>query len=226
MSISSVLSRCRLRPAEAQAIVARSRGKITRNPVAHDIYFRAGESTPRFERGGFYCPTLFGRRAEPSRASRGKRGKHGSGPPSRLLSVIDDFDPTAFAHIELSAPFPHPWLGFEMTVLSVLPAAYRKPQEDGEGLLIPDLSRIYADIHYSNDRARRLVELGAPKDVVEKDVAATHADIAVLFDNCFTKAPLHAGPEWRRMTSLASRLGTTDVNELEALLFALGLQLD
>ena len=184
-------------PVDARAVRARSRGEITKNPIAADIYY-SSDKKMRVERGGFHCEKLFGRVNKP--------------------------DPTAFAHIELARPFAHPWLGFSLSVLPVLPAAFRRPQPSAGGFVeLDELTWLYARFYDRNARAKRLAELGAPAELVDQDVATAHNDLRVLFDNFFTAEPVVVAPDRRRVASLASRLGTQDAAEREALLFALGL---
>ena len=188
--------RCQLVPITEDDVRRRSRGPITKNPIAHDFYVDDGKRL-RAEKGGFYCEKLFG--------------------------PWDSRDPEAFAHVELGTPVPHPWLPIELKLLPVLPAAYRAPRPTDAGFAFDDATWLYGHFYAQERRCTRLFELEAPDELLEKEWSGVRGALAALFDNEFVTEPLNWAGE-RRMASLASRLGSDDAQYIDAVLFAIGLR--
>jgi hypothetical protein len=190
--------RCRLAPTTRADIHARSRGRITRNPIAWDFAFRR-DGTLAAERGGFHDEALFGPLAEPG----------------------DD----RFAHLDLPEPVPHPFLrGEQITTLAVLPAAFRPFTRNAQSVVVDEITFLYARLYQTLHRWARLRELNAPATIVSEHRETLIVDIAVLFDNDFAPSPL-VTTTGTRPASLARLLETTDLRRLDAVLFALGLRL-
>lgn len=187
----------RLAPASSDEIRARSRGRITRDPLDGDLYprDRDGREVLVPEPGGFYDETLFGPLAAP--------------------------EASAFAHLELRAALRHPMLDAPIDVVPVLPAAYR-PYDDELGR---DVTAAYGELYSVCARFARLIELDAPAHVVEDDRESCERALSALIDNRTSAEPVRVGAARRPRGSLADLLDTRDAVQLEAVLFAIGLRL-
>jgi DNA-directed RNA polymerase beta' subunit len=190
----------RLHPVAASDVRGRSRGPISKNPIAYDLFLwkERGRKVLRTERGGFHCERLFGAPKQP--------------------------DPEAFAHIELAAPLAHPFLDGELDALPVLPAFFRPARVADEGIHEHELTFLYNAFYQVYQRWARLRELQAPDDVLAGERASVERHLAVLFDNAFAPEPV-VWSDGGRPRALASLLDGEDAARTEAALFALGVAL-
>lgn len=194
MSTLTFATSVRLLPASDALVRARSRGRITRNPVAHDLYPARDGSGLVPEAGGLFDPGIFG----------------------PLEAPLAD----GFGHIELGFEVPHPVIGRPVSVIPVLPTALR-PHDTQAG---QDLTWAYAILYAHAHRTARLAELGAPEQVVAPERQRVRNALHTLLDNRLVQTPVRVGPTKRRLGSLVELLDPPhpDLARLERALFALG----
>jgi DNA-directed RNA polymerase beta' subunit len=128
--------------------------------------------------GGLFDEEIFGAGAELSRARA-----HDDEPATHERA-------RRFGRISLGEPVPHPLDGRPIGELLVLPPDLRPLLwHDGE-LLMSEINTLYQRVVIHENRRRRLVEMGAPAQLVENEHQAVGRAVSALVENERQPTPL------------------------------------
>ncbi len=190
-----------LRPTTTEDIHAVSSGPL-RHAVFVQDHYAIRRAALRPVKGGMFCTEIFGQLDD---------------------SLELDRRTHRFGHIELAVPLRHPWFDVPVRHVAVLPPGYRPFRRTPEGALgMHDLSELYGRLIEINAQLKRLLELGAPAELLERNEGELAKDLARLIDNEGCGHDMFVA-DARPLRGLAAHLNTEDPEALGAVLFAIGV---
>jgi DNA-directed RNA polymerase beta' subunit len=128
--------------------------------------------------GGLFDEQIFGVGAELNRARA-----HDDEPATHERA-------RRFGRISLGEPVPHPLDGRPLCELLVLPPDLRPLLWHNGELLMSEINTQYQRVVIHENRRRRLVEIGAPTQLVDNERQAVAQAVAALLDNERQQTPL------------------------------------